>query len=542
MPEAVPLADADERHDRAPPRERRGHDPVDTPVVSDLDDLERSRRGRAAGLQRADLRPLLRVAEQQRRFAIALDGQDHARVVRLKVGRRVCRRPQHAHARGAQPPGHPDVQRGPLAARHGRRCRLRPLQRRGVLQVGNADPAHPGDAHEALESARMVGVSVGQHDARDVPDSRSREGAAQGGRVRARVHEHRRLPIADQDGVALTDVHDDHLAPRSKRRSQHDEEEAGGRTGRRQPDPPSPSRLRPSRPERDQHARPDRYRPRRHRVHGERRSGELRDRRRDPHRERRSGGPQRQETLTRLRPRGRQDAARRPRHERGLDERHDGNERDRARRRHHPEHGRCKRQRPCLQTDDRPEPRSDAAQGIWERGRKPDTGERPEDQHARDRDDTELQSDLEHRGWVQPHQHDDRRSKGGQRVAPAAGQARHPHRDHEQQGAHDGDPQSGRHGEGGPRQEDRERLRATVPSRHPHRPRHEQASDPEVQPRCGHQMRRSRSPQRVLGRGPGDPPTVTEQRRRQQVAARPWDPRDPRVALRTPSRDRRRRP
>jgi hypothetical protein len=70
-----------------------------------------------------------------------------------------------------------------------------------------------------------------------------------------------------------------------------------------------------------------------------------------------------------------------------------------------------------------------------------------------------------------------------------------------------------------------------------HHPSHEQACKPQMQSGCRHEVPGPRDAQHLLGGRSRDPAPVSEQRRDQEVGARPPDPRDPGGQPRAPAGD-----
>jgi hypothetical protein len=204
MPEPVPGPAADERLARAGAFQRGRVPAVAASVVSEFDD----RAQRDAG-QRATLGRLLSIAQQEHARVARRHHRDHASVVALQRPA-VPRRPQRIDRKGADPPPRPD-----------RRCRLDPRptrrERRDELahasrRLGRAprDGTDRRDADQAPDAADVVQVLMGYEQPVDPAHAGPGERPAQRCRIRPCVDQQRRPPVADEDRVALTDIHDGH--------------------------------------------------------------------------------------------------------------------------------------------------------------------------------------------------------------------------------------------------------------------------------------------------------------------------------------------
>jgi len=201
MAVGVPGAATDQDETRAPLLERGGDCAVDTAVVSCLHDIDLPRER----LERATLRLLLCIAEQQRRCGRRPDEQDDARVVGLQT-LLAALRPQDADLQPPHSEGHVAFEAYDAIGAAGG-IGGNAIQHR-IDDVGNADPRRPRQTCEAGQSADVVGVFVGQNNALERCATGPRKRLSQHCRLRARVDEHRVSAVTQKDRIALSDVHD----------------------------------------------------------------------------------------------------------------------------------------------------------------------------------------------------------------------------------------------------------------------------------------------------------------------------------------------
>jgi hypothetical protein len=250
MPVGV-VPDADDRHRPGVARQPAGVG-GGRPLVGDLEDV-------GPDVAQLGLGDHLHVAAEEDLDAVQLHEQHQG----LVVGR-VVAAVGAEHGEGGL--GGDDS--GPRRGMGGAHARLpdpgqEPLRGLSVLRPERMPHRpHRPPPHHRLQPGQVIGVGVGGNEQVDSVHPVPGEGAVEHHRVRSPVHQHRHLGAQHEDGVALTDVEDDHrrtgrLPPRrpdqrGRQRGTHRRE-----TERRHPLPdedprrrrpePGPTQLRPGR-------------------------------------------------------------------------------------------------------------------------------------------------------------------------------------------------------------------------------------------------------------------------------------------------------
>jgi hypothetical protein len=173
-------------------------------VVRDLDDVDRSRRVRA-GTPEPTLRALVQVPEEERRRTpvaspAGLDTDDEAGLV--PAHRRRRRRPHDSPRQTAERSRRADGATSDVGA-----ARAERLDHPGVLRPAvRTNERDPDPIRDRADGSHVIGVEVGRDEHVDPPDAEQPETRPEPFGVVPGVDEHHGTAVADEHGVALTDV------------------------------------------------------------------------------------------------------------------------------------------------------------------------------------------------------------------------------------------------------------------------------------------------------------------------------------------------
>lgn len=243
MPEVVPRTDADECEPRTPHRQTGLGQSVRRTVVRHLEHVDDS----TAGSGERTLRIPLGVPRQHRVERSALQQQDDAGVVRLRAGK-AGGGPQDGDTGSAHSPSHArdeGFRTSSLSREPSHYVRVAGSLR-GAAHADDTDLHRP---RQPRESTRVVIVRVRQYDAVESAYAESAESGAKIPGARPGIDEHRRAPVAVQDGVTLTDVENRERRPRGRGRAGGQERERQEAGNQHASCPPRPGRSGPAQPQ-----------------------------------------------------------------------------------------------------------------------------------------------------------------------------------------------------------------------------------------------------------------------------------------------------